>query len=94
MPQIGVYVLQGTRHYIGSTIDLDRRLVEHRSGHTHTTRRIGNWQLVGFFPCKSIAEARALEKKIKQSKNISRWLVEQPRNTSVCAGLVVGSSPT
>ena len=39
-----VYILPGStgRHYIGSTIDLQRRLSEHRTGSTHTTQRLGN----------------------------------------------------
>ncbi|MDO8648939.1 MAG: GIY-YIG nuclease family protein, partial [Candidatus Peregrinibacteria bacterium] len=36
MPKIGVYILEGSRYYVGSTSDLDRRLLEHREGHTHT----------------------------------------------------------
>ena len=38
-----VYILRGSsgRHYIGMTNDLERRLSEHRSGHTHTTKRLG-----------------------------------------------------
>ncbi|PIR48665.1 excinuclease ABC subunit C [Candidatus Peregrinibacteria bacterium CG10_big_fil_rev_8_21_14_0_10_55_24] len=80
MAKIGVYILQGTRYYVGSTNDLDRRLLEHANGHTHTTKRIGKWELKKFIPCHSLEEARSLETRIKKSKNISRWIVEQPRN--------------
>ncbi|MBI3618670.1 hypothetical protein HY213_01395 [Candidatus Peregrinibacteria bacterium] len=48
-------------------------------GHTHTTKRIGRWVLKKFFPCVSLEEARTLEHQIKKSKNVSRWLAEQPR---------------
>ncbi|MBI3816888.1 GIY-YIG nuclease family protein [Candidatus Peregrinibacteria bacterium] len=41
MPRIGVYILEGSRYYVGSTNDLDRRLMEHEHGRTHTTQRIG-----------------------------------------------------
>ena len=78
MKKIGVYILQGSRFYVGSTTDLERRLVQHAHGHTHTTKRIGNWTLRKFIPCNSIAEAKLLEKRIKNSKNVSRWL-EQAR---------------
>ncbi|MDQ3414492.1 MAG: GIY-YIG nuclease family protein, partial [Verrucomicrobiota bacterium] len=39
----GVYILKGStgRHYIGSTVDLEQRLEQHRRGHTYTTRRLG-----------------------------------------------------
>lgn len=38
-----VYMLRGAsgRHYIGSTTDLERRLEQHRRGHTQTTKRLG-----------------------------------------------------
>ncbi len=74
MSQIGVYILKGTRYYVGSTNDLERRLDQHRRGHTATTKRIGDWQLATFIPCETIEEARQLERKIKRSKNIERWL--------------------
>ena len=79
MKKVGVYILKGTRYYVGSTTDLDHRLFQHRNGHTHTTKRIGDWELVRFFPCNTIEDARRLESKIKKSKNISRWAVEQSR---------------
>jgi predicted GIY-YIG superfamily endonuclease len=74
MTRIGVYILKGSRFYVGSTVDLDRRLLQHMQGHTHTTKRIGAWVLQKFIPCRSIEEARSLERTIKKSKNISRWL--------------------
>ena len=79
MTKIGVYILSGTRYYVGSTSDLDRRLIEHQIGTTHTTKRIGAWSLVRFIPCQTLQEARTLERAIKKSKHIARW-VEQPRS--------------
>jgi putative endonuclease len=74
MSKIGVYILQGMRYYVGSTNDLDRRLLEHAHGGTHTTLRIGEWKLKKFIPCPTLEEARSLELKIKKSKNIARWI--------------------
>jgi putative endonuclease len=74
MKQIGVYILKGTRYYVGSTNDLVRRLQEHASGETHTTKRIGQWELLKFFACENIRDAQKLERQIKRSKNITRWL--------------------
>ncbi|MBP7114629.1 MAG: GIY-YIG nuclease family protein [Candidatus Peribacteraceae bacterium] len=74
----GVYILKGSRYYVGCTSDLDRRLLQHEHGQTHTTKRIGDWKLVKFFPCTTMEEARILERKIKNSKNVARW-IEQPR---------------
>jgi predicted GIY-YIG superfamily endonuclease len=78
MSRIGVYILQGTRFYVGSTTNLDARLLQHAAGHTHTTKRIGKWKLFKFIECGNIHDAQELERRIKKSKNIARWL-EQPR---------------
>ena len=50
-----VYILRGSsgRHYIGSTVNLERRLSEHRSGGTHTTQRLGEHRL-----CASVSASR------------------------------------
>jgi len=67
-----VYILRGDagRHYIGSTTDLERRLREHRRGHTYSTRRIGdNLAVVAAVEMDSLDEARALEREMKRKKN-------------------------
>ncbi|MBM3231509.1 GIY-YIG nuclease family protein [Candidatus Peregrinibacteria bacterium] len=78
MKRTGVYILKGSRYYVGSTSDLEHRLKQHAMGHTYTTKRIGSWTLACFIECKTMDEARKLEGKIKRSKNIARW-IEQPR---------------
>ena len=39
------YILKGSSgtHYMGSTVDLQERLAQHRCGHTDTTKRIGDY---------------------------------------------------
>jgi putative endonuclease len=67
-----VYILRGSsgRHYIGSTINLERRLTEHRSGGTHTTQRLGeNLEAVATLELETIQQARALERQLKGKKN-------------------------
>ena len=67
-----VYILRGSngRHYIGSTTDLERRLSEHRRGHTHTTKRFGDSiELLASKECTSLDEARQIERKLKAKKN-------------------------
>ena len=67
-----VYILRGFngRHYLGSTNDLERRLVEHKSGKTYSTRRLGGEiQLVGARECASLEQARTLERELKSWKN-------------------------
>src|SRR3989344_3406912 len=86
MPKIGVYILQGSRYYVGSTDDLDRRLIQHARGHTHSTKRINDWMLKKFIPCSTLEAARLLERRIKKSKNIARW-IEQPRSALTRCGV-------
>lgn len=77
-----VYILKGAggRHYIGSTTDLERRLVQHRSGHTHSTRRLGgDLELVVGVELASLAAAREFERELKRKKNpaVAIYLVSQ-----------------
>ena len=67
-----VYILRSDsgRHYIGSTTDLERRLAEHRRGHTHTTKRLGGeLEHAATLELPTLAEARALERELKRKKN-------------------------
>ncbi len=69
-----VYILRGSsgRHYIGSTNDLERRLVEHRNGGTHSTARLGYpLELVASLEVPELTEARKLERELKRKKNPS-----------------------
>jgi predicted GIY-YIG superfamily endonuclease len=40
MNQIGVYILQGNRYYVGCTNNLERRLEQHKNGQAYSTKRI------------------------------------------------------
>jgi len=67
-----VYILRGVsrRYYIGSTENLERRIVEHRRGSNHTTYRFGGEiEVVVAKELPSIAEARKLELILKRKKN-------------------------
>ena len=77
-----VYILRGSsgRYYIGSTTDLERRIQQHRCGHTHSTRRLGQpLDLVASLQMRSLAEARQLERELKRKKNprVALFLLEQ-----------------
>jgi len=67
-----VYVVRGFsgRHYIGMTDDLDRRLIEHRSGHTYTTRRLGgDLILMAQRAFASRQESAQVERQLKSWQN-------------------------
>jgi len=76
------YMLRGSsgRYYIGSTTDLTRRLAEHRRGHTHTTKRLGDvLEVAGALELPTLQEARALERQLKRKKNpqVALFLLQQ-----------------
>ena len=65
-----IYILKNEKgnFYIGSTNDLDRRLRQHFSGHTQTTRNRKMTNLVLVQEYDSLEVARKIEKKIKNMK--------------------------
>ncbi len=75
-----LYILtnqQTDRYYIGSTIDLKRRIKQHKLGHTRTTRVLETYELVYKEEYKTIMEARKREQKLKsyKSKKYIKWLI-------------------
>lgn len=65
-----VYILkdEDSKYYVGSTVDLDRRLKQHLNGHTKTTSRMKNIRLVLKQEYNELAKAREIERKIKKLK--------------------------
>jgi predicted GIY-YIG superfamily endonuclease len=65
------YILRGSsgRHYIGSTPDLAARLTQRRRSHTHTTQRIGDFQVVAQREYLTLKKARDIERFLKAKKN-------------------------
>ncbi|MCE7936421.1 GIY-YIG nuclease family protein [Candidatus Saccharibacteria bacterium CPR2] len=67
-----VYILyfpKSDKYYIGSTIDLARRIKQHRSGYTPSTVRLGDECILKFSQeFSSIKIARKLENKLKSWK--------------------------
>ncbi|WP_081489542.1 GIY-YIG nuclease family protein [Melioribacter roseus] len=61
------------RFYVGSTNDIQRRLNEHNSGQTKSTRSGKPWNLVFLKEFNSKSEAMKLEIKIKK-RGIKRFL--------------------
>ena len=89
-----VYIQRGSsgRHYIGSAVDLHARLAQHRRGHTHTTRRLGeNLEVVGSKEVATLGEARKIERTLKAKEESAAChsrvtTVEQPRKHSGLVG--------
>lgn len=65
-----VYILKGSvgKYYIGSTLDIERRLREHKSGQTHSTKRMGDLDLIFTQKYSSLDEAQSIERKLKKLK--------------------------
>jgi len=60
--------LRDGRYYIGSTIDIEKRLIDHKKGLTSTTKRFGGVKLVFSQEYSTIKEARIIERKLKNLK--------------------------
>jgi len=65
-----VYILkdESGKFYVGSTIDIERRLKQHKYQHTQTTSRMKSPKLVLEQEYNSLSEARSVERKIKALK--------------------------
>ena len=65
-----VYILENSNHkfYIGSTDNLERRFKQHNSGHTLTTKRMGELGLVFSQIFDTLEETRKVEFKLKRLK--------------------------
>ncbi len=64
------YILKSDngKYYVGSTVDINRSMGQHRSGHTPTTKRLGNMRLVFSQEFNSLKDARIIERRIKSWK--------------------------
>jgi predicted GIY-YIG superfamily endonuclease len=65
-----VYILQNDegKYYIGSTENIEKRLLHHFGGHTPSTKRLGNLRLVFSQEYKLLKDARSIEYKLKKLK--------------------------
>ncbi len=68
---ICVYVLISEKdhnRYIGSTIDINQRIIKHENGKVLSTKNRRPLRLFAYQECKTIIEARMLEKAYKRSR--------------------------
>ncbi|MDE2001406.1 MAG: GIY-YIG nuclease family protein [Patescibacteria group bacterium] len=78
-----VYVLRDSQNklYKGLTSNLDRRLKEHRSGHTRTTAKMKDLKVVYTESCQTFVEARKRELYLKSAagRRYLKKTIEMPR---------------
>lgn len=79
-----LYILKNeetNRYYIGSTDNIERRLKQHLSGKTRTTRILKTDKLVYKETYQTLLEAREREKKLKsyKSKKYIEWLISKEK---------------
>ena len=66
-----VYILESikdSRYYIGSTIDLKKRFLHHKSGGTPSTKKFGGIKLIFSQEFNTLKEARYIERRLKKLK--------------------------
>lgn len=66
-----VYILKSDldgRFYVGSTTDLERRLIQHKQNQTPSTYRMKAYRLMFSQEYKTLQEAREIEKRLKKLK--------------------------
>lgn len=69
-PEVYILLCSNSRFYIGSTNNLERRIQEHNSGKTISTRYILPVKVVFRQEFESLTKARRIERKLKDLKNI------------------------
>lgn len=78
-----VYILQSelnNRYYIGSTIDVEKRVEKHNKGYVSSTKNMRPWKLVFFQGFATSHEAKRIEyrlKKLKRRDYIEKIIKEQ-----------------
>jgi len=69
-----VYIIKWTRYYVGYTNNIERRLKQHKNGNTPSTNKYWDISLVWYFVFYNKIDAINMEKKIKKSGHIERYL--------------------
>ena len=68
MPWVYILRTKSNKYYIGSTTDIQSRLVHHEKGFTPSTKSLGFEECVFKQEYKTLSEARIIERKIKNLK--------------------------
>ncbi|NND34745.1 MAG: GIY-YIG nuclease family protein [Saprospiraceae bacterium] len=72
------------RYYIGSSDDVQRRLQDHNTGRSKSTKTGRPWILAysETFATRSLAVKREMEVKRKKSRNYIQWLINNAKPNS------------
>jgi len=79
-----VYILYSEkrdRYYVGSTENIERRVIEHNRGHTRWTRSGIPWKLMYSEEMETLVDARRYERAMKKVK--SRLILERMINGGI-----------
>lgn len=68
MPHVYILKSAAGKYYIGSTADLKDRIKHHKGGHTPSTKRLGNLDLIFSQEYHNLIDARSIERKLKKLK--------------------------
>ncbi len=65
-----VYILKDGKGqiYVGSTTDIKRRLSQHKNGHTKTSSKMKNFEMVFVQKFNDLSQARLIERRLKKLK--------------------------
>ncbi len=69
-----VYILKWTKYYCGCTKNLEKRVKEHLNWEVRTTKILKINELVWYLEATDEKEWFELERRIKKSKNIKKWI--------------------
>ena len=84
-----VYLLYSSEldsFYLGSTVDLKRRLEEHKSGRVKSTKHVRDWRLAYYEGHLTEASARRRERALKRSGGVYHSLKTRVRKSLEEAG--------
>ena len=71
------YILESSttgKFYIGSTNNLEKRIIQHNKGYNKSTKGGIPWRLIHYFSFNTRSEAIKLEMKLKKMKSRKRLL--------------------
>ncbi len=91
---IGAYIIHSeklNRFYIGSTTDIDQRIINHNNHHHGNktfTAKANDWKLFLFIPTEKYPQAKRIELKIKNKKS-SKFIINLKQYPELITKLIL-----